>query len=186
MEIFSDYDIQSIVLTLTDGKSVFSESLDQRVLSALWQIRDEIESHSTRASPAGEKFHAQCKWLHRELCSLTSKVETSGTQWLPMNSAPRDGTAILAWCVHESDAYFSKQEKEFTTYAAHCDGLGPNVKDGPNVVVWGGEYREADLFPESTTYVPPWWFLEGSQFEIPANPVAWTPIPASPKGTLLK
>ena len=102
-------------------------------------------------------------------------METPATKWQPMETAPKDGTAILAMCNHDADPYIEKGGARLTAYGAHAEGL-TRVQDGIHVVEWGGEY----IYLEYT--IPPWWFRSGSDFEEVANPVAWMPIPPLPGG----
>lgn len=99
--------------------------------------------------------------------------------WCSMSSAPRDGTPILALCVHEADPYYLEAKAgelgRLTLYGAHTEGLA-HVANGPHVVVWGGGFD--DSTPENPgASLPDWWFQYGSEFELTANPVAWCPLP---------
>ena len=90
--------------------------------------------------------------------------------WQPMETAPQDGTAILAVCIHEVDPYMVDGGVRLTVYGAPAEGL-THVQDGIHVIEWGGEYIDVEYT------IPPWWFRSGSEFEEVANPVAWLPIP---------
>ncbi len=100
--------------------------------------------------------------------------------WTPrsMDSAPRDGTPILALCRHEADPYVTDDGKRLTPYGAHCEAEG-HVPDGWHVVEWrsGREAYEGEHLAPS--FLPGWWFLCASEGEMPANPVAWLPLPVS-------
>ncbi len=89
-----------------------------------------------------------------------------------MDSAPKDGTAIVAYCADEADP---KDGINLTTYGAHAEGLG-HVPDGFHVLVWGGAYHEGDLETGTSFTIPDWWFRDGSNFEEVAAPLAWKPI----------
>lgn len=97
------------------------------------------------------------------------------TDWrYDMENAPRDGRPIVGLCDHEAD------EREtgggsLTLYAAHYEGLS-YAENGPNVLVWGGAVEFSD--DEGGGYLPDWWFVKGSEFEVAANPVAWVELPA--------
>ena len=103
------------------------------------------------------------------------------TGWQPIETAPRDGAPILAWCNHEADPYVEDAEAgRLTTYGAHCEGL-TWASDGYNVVEWGGETSEYGDYNELLYSIPDWWFVVGSEFEVAANPIYWAPLPAPPE-----
>ncbi len=87
-----------------------------------------------------------------------------------MQNAPKN-TPILAICHHDSNPYYIKDGKSLTTYGAFCEGFH-HVEDGPHVIQWGGGYNDDD------GRLPDWWFQYSSDFEIPANPIAWIEIPS--------
>lgn len=98
-------------------------------------------------------------------------------KWQPIETAPKD-MPIVGWCVHEADSYYVEGTTNITTYAAHADGMG-HVEDGPHVLEWGGAYHE-DCSGEGWgpfVDIPDWWFRRGSDFEQPANPTHWSPLP---------
>ena len=95
--------------------------------------------------------------------------------WLPIDTAPRDGTAVLGWCVHGADPYL-ESDTQLTLYGAHTEGMS-HVCDGPHVVVWGGGFDDRTWEDESGAHLPDWWFQHGSDFEVTANPICWMPIP---------
>ncbi len=95
--------------------------------------------------------------------------------WYPMESAPRDGSCILAICKHDENSYVFDGGRKLTTYGAHCESFS-HVPDGVHVLVWGGEYT--DNYDEHLSFtIPNWWFRNGSDFEEVANPIGWLPIP---------
>ena len=94
--------------------------------------------------------------------------------WRDIKTAPKDGTTILAWCVHAADPYHV-DEKSLTAYGAHCEGLS-HVEDGAHVVQWGGGSWESTDGYGSGYLIPDWWFRFGSEWEETANPIAWMPI----------
>jgi hypothetical protein len=97
--------------------------------------------------------------------------------WQPIETAPRDGTAILGWCVHAADPYYDGDR--LTIYAAHTEGLS-HAADGPVVVEWGGAFDDS-TWESPGCSLPDWWFQRGSEFEVTANPTHWMPIPPPPQ-----
>lgn len=91
------------------------------------------------------------------------------TDWQPMETAPKD-RLILGWCNHEADPYLIEGTNSLTTYGAHCEGLA-HAEDGFNILVWGGE-----LDDEEDGYIPNWWFVKDTEWEVPANPILWAEI----------
>lgn len=102
--------------------------------------------------------------------------------WQPIATAPRTaGHPILAWCNHEADPYSDLNDTtgrgRLTLYAAHAEGLS-HAPTGFHIVEWGGGISFAE--DEGGGYLPDWWFVVGSEFEIAANPTHWTPLPSPP------
>jgi hypothetical protein len=97
--------------------------------------------------------------------------------WQPIETAPKDGTAILAWCVHEADPYHDGDN--LTLYGAHTEGLS-HVADGWAIVQWGGSWDDS-TWESQGPMLPDWWFQYGSEFEVTANPTHWMPLPEAPK-----
>ena len=100
-------------------------------------------------------------------------------EWQPIETAPKDGTPILAWCDHEADEYFLDDGKSLTLYGGHTEGLS-HVEDGLNIVVWGGGWDDR-TYEYDGGWMPDWWFQNGSEFEVTANPTHWMPLPDPPE-----
>lgn len=103
-----------------------------------------------------------------------TSLEKLLADWLTMDSAPKDGTPILAWCSHKEDPYFLSNGN-LTVYGGHAEGLS-HVSDGPHVVQWGGGWDDRSYEDPYAGWMPDWWFQFGSSFEVAANPIRWTPI----------
>lgn len=102
-------------------------------------------------------------------------LTTKPTCWHNMKDAPKDGTPILAKCIHSTDAYFIDDGKHLTNYGSACEALG-HIDDGFHVVYWEPESVEGS-WEESYYTVPGYWAVNGSSGETCANPVMWMPIP---------
>ena len=101
-------------------------------------------------------------------------------KWQPIETAPKDGTPILGWCVHNEDRIWEIEGKSMTLYAAHTEGLS-HVEDGIHVIVWGGGWDDRSYDEPDAGHLPDWWFLSGSCFEVTANPTHWMPLPGAPE-----
>jgi len=112
-----------------------------------------------------------------------SKTETGGAfpAWQDMSSAPKD-RPILAWCDHEADPYHLETpdgKGRLTDYSAWADGLS-HASDGFHVLEWGGGYHDTNAPEGPEEWMPDWWFVAGSAFELAANPTHWLPLPPAP------
>ena len=106
-------------------------------------------------------------------------MEHEMSEWQPIETAPKDGTPILGWCVHSADPYYLDGVNRLTIYGGHTEGLG-HVIDGPNIIQWGGSFDDS-TWDEPGSWMPDWWFQYGSGFEVTANPTHWMPLPEPPR-----
>ena len=94
-------------------------------------------------------------------------------KWRPMSDAPRDGTPILALCLHDAPAPTSHALA--ILYTRYYEGMS-HVDDGAHVLVWGN-YDQSPPTTETGTLDEGWWWLSGSDYQIAANPTVWMAIP---------
>ena len=118
--------------------------------------------------------------------TILAALRPTDTGWQDIATAPKDGTPVLGWCVHDADPYFIEPEgkdgrSRLTIYAAHTEGLS-HVEDGAHVIVWGGSWDDS-THEYSGGWMPDWWFRADSEFDETANPTHWMPIPAAPIDT---
>ena len=112
-------------------------------------------------------------------------------EWQDIESAPKDGTAILAWCRDGcGDPECRRGDENYPTVDAwhkrlclfhaleHHTG---SVVPGPQILVWGGGF--SDSWEDGGGSLPDWWFRVGSEFEEAANPTHWMPLPPPPEPT---
>ena len=107
-------------------------------------------------------------------------AERERNQWQPIETAPKDGTPIFAWCDHEANPYYDEEANRLTDYGCWAEALS-RVQDGLSVVQWGGEDSDYDEWSGKTLQWPNWWFRVDSDFQEVANPTHWMPIQAPPK-----
>lgn len=100
--------------------------------------------------------------------------------WQPIETAPKDAP-VLAWCDHEADPYsLDVDGGSLTLYAAHAEGMG-HAETGWHIIEWGGSFSDSE--DDGGAWLPDWWFVVGSEFEIAANPTHWMPLPPPPEGS---
>lgn len=97
----------------------------------------------------------------------------------PIETAPKDGTEILACCKHDADLRIEEQQIEgkdvLTDYAAACEYMS-HVEDGWHVVRCVEGYWELSSLGEKYWF-PGYWCLTGDE-EICANPIEWVELPS--------
>lgn len=89
-----------------------------------------------------------------------------------MTTAPKD-RPVVGLCHHASDPYFIEDERftgHLTIYGAHAE-YGSHAEDGPHILIWGGSWQDSP--EDGGGYIPDWWFVRGTNFEVVANPIAW-------------
>lgn len=105
------------------------------------------------------------------------------SDWQPIETAPKD-IPILAWCDHEADPYFENEETgRLTLYAAHGEVDRSHAPTGFHIIEWGGAFDSRTFEDPNDAWMPDWWFVVGSHFEVAANPTHWMPLPAPPSTT---
>lgn len=122
-----------------------------------------------------ELSHDKIEWQRNDYRKRCRDFLEKNTMWKTMESAPKD-KPILAYCIHDKDDYYIEGTDRLTVYGAHCENWKV-VDDGIHIVEFGGEYSESDWESSVKFNIPDWWFVNGSDFEVVANPVAWMPIP---------
>lgn len=105
--------------------------------------------------------------------------ERKGVEWRPIETAPRDGSPIVGWCVHAADIYYEEAGNRLTDYGARVEGLS-HVEDGAHVIAWEDAREESDGWEHPSYTIPGGWVLTNGDGETMANPTHWHPLPAPP------
>jgi hypothetical protein len=155
---------------------------DERVVEALRDVILLAEAEhvclvSWNSAGSGMNYDGIMERARKALSAQPQPAQADG--WRDMSSAPKDGTPIIGWCVHDVEPYHDEKTGNLTDYGCHVEALG-RVQDGPHILVWGGADSDYDEWSGKTLSWPDWWFRFGSEFEEAANPVAWMPLPATP------
>jgi len=148
---------------------------------AMSDARDRIRQRNIEAGRDNPHGMAVSEWFSSAYADmlLASPAAPQADGWRDMSSAPKDGTPIIGWCVHDVEPYHDEKTGNLTDYGCHVEALG-RVQDGPHFLVWGGADSDYDEWSGKTLSWPDWWFRFGSEFEEAANPVAWMPLPTAP------
>lgn len=111
--------------------------------------------------------------------------------WKTMDTAPKD-RPILVMCSAECDdpychysdnfvgphVYTDGRMRELCLYHAHAEGFSA-YGNGPTIVEWGGEWDDR-THEYDGGWMPNWWFVYKSEFEVVANPTKWYDIDLGP------
>ena len=101
------------------------------------------------------------------LSHLTAELGT----WRTMHDAPKDGTQILGFCVHEDKT---------TDGIYECHSVELGVCEGMVVIQFGGGWDDRSWEDSSGGHIPDWWFRADGDYETVANPKNWMPLPKPP------
>lgn len=98
--------------------------------------------------------------------------------WMPIETAPKDGTLIIGFCNHEADEYRLGGGTKLTNYGCACEAYG-HVEDGQHIIYWERETTDGS-WEEGYYTSPGYWAAEGFDGECCANPTHWQPLPPPP------
>jgi hypothetical protein len=189
-----------------DLKNEFTQL--RTLLSALPETKGEAVAWHLSGCPDGEQTsftttdgimassYAQLGWKQRPLFfhpappapgkvvvsedDVVFRAPLCASGWRSMDTAPKDGTSIMAWCVHAADPYYEPHvdttfaDTKLTPYGTHCEGCG-HVDDGFMEVHWLPGWEEGGG-EEPVYHLPGWWFATPFDLGVAANPVLWRPI----------
>lgn len=107
--------------------------------------------------------------------------------WKTMDTAPKDRPILVICkeecgdqhCVYSNNfvgpyVYMDGRKCEMCLYHAHAEGLSA-YGSGPAIVEWGGAWDDR-THEYDGGWMPDWWFVYNSEFEVAANPIAWCDI----------
>ena len=122
-----------------------------------------------------ERFICQQK-QQKEYYLERLEEDMKSRTWQPIETAPKDGTTIIGWCVHDADPYYDPEfdGKRLTPYGSNAEGMS-YVDDGVNLICWH------DVIHEDEYIIPAWWCLADGYGETAANPTHWMPLPEPPE-----
>jgi hypothetical protein len=144
----------------------------------LKSVADRREEAVAQVVSSGPADMPLLQWIsadHSFRTPIGSKLyATPCVAWQPIETAPKDGTEILAICRHEADPYHDGDG--LTAYGARCEGLG-HVDDGMHVIAWEEAREESDGWESPSYWVPAGW-VHNANPELMANPTHWMPLPA--------